>query len=616
MAKPPRRRYLLIPVLYVGVILALLALALFGRGFSFSVGDARLSGRYAPLPLFGSRQASEVTVSYNGLSLRFSRRIPLRAGAPEQAAALAVSRGLRAVERYAAGADIVFEGDARLRLTAADGSLTLALLVPRKEGEGIQLRIPYRLRGTLKRTEKASLLSWERGGGSFLLTLPPGSRVDPGAGLIALAAGTAASPPELRFSRVAGATQSPYASWLSEEASRVGPGELEQALSRYSDAAYRGWSETRLAAGGSLWRMPDGREAFDERIGDGLLAESVARGTYQRLRVVYAEALAGALRAGSSSSIRLSASVYVGNLREYTRRLAAGESAEVERIRGLLARSDASLLETPTLVPYILDHGPFSLVPELYAFAAARSVSALGLPTSIGLLEVLLDYWSLVEKTDAGTRKCSDVIEGKLLPLVRKTEKGIFLEAGAPGRIDVRQSIRCGSLFVRAGTSMGKPLIAAVGRGLLASSLGLAGEAGLLPAFLGLTSTRISSQEGSLAPEEVYAFLPLELPVPREIPLYNPLGPGCWIWTAAERVSVESSSLGAKISLTFPVGLPHYLVIQGIKPFSSLQMHGIAWRPAPDYAQYSDGWIYDGQTQTLYLKLTHRVEKEEILLAY
>jgi hypothetical protein len=617
----PRRRYLLIPFLYVGVILLLLALALFARGFSHSIGDARLAGRYAPLPLFGSRETSSVTLSYHGLSLRFSRRFPLLIGASGQSAGSSRPRGLLAVERYAAGADILFEGDIRLRLaapdgSAADGSVSLSLLMPPEAGEPIQLEIPFRLRGAFRPTENAPMLSWERGGSGFLLTLPAGSRIDSARGSIALGAQATTGSRELRFSRAAGATQSPNTAWLSEEASRVGPEELKQVLTRYSDAAYRGWSETRLVAGETLWKMPDGKTAFDERIGDGLLAESVPRGTYQRLRAVYAEALAGKLRGGSGPSIRLSASAYIGNLREYTRRLSASEPAEIERIRGLLARSDAALLQTPGLVPYILNHGPFSLVPEVYAFAESRDVPGLGLPESLGLLETLLDHLAFVEKTEAGSRKCRETIERKLLPSMKKTDGGIFFEAGLPGRIDIGQSVRCGSLLMRAGALMDMPLAASVGRALLASSLELADDMGFLPGSVGLTATHLTSREGTLAPEEIYALLPLDIPLPRETPLYRELGPGCWIWTAARLSRSEGTSAGTTISLAFPVGLPHYVAVQGIKPFSELKLHGIPWRPAPDYAQYSDGWFYDAQTDTLYLKLTHRVETEEILIAY
>jgi hypothetical protein len=620
MARLPRRRYLLIPFLYVTVILGLLALALFGRGFAQSIGEARLSGRYAALPLFGSREVRSLTLSYNGLSLRFSRRLPLLIGTQEQAGARAEVRGLRAVQLYSAGADVIFENDTRLRIAASpDGSLSLSLAA--REGQTgpppASLVVPFRVRGTARRVEGAPVLSWERRGASFILTLPAGSRFDEASRTIALSRGSAAGGQEMRLTRAAGSTQSPYASWLSDEASRVSADDLQKALTRFTDAAYRAWSGARLAAGANAWKMPDGTEVFDERIAAALLAESVLRGTYQRLRPVMAEALAQQMRAGPAPSLTLSSSAYVGSLREYTRRVSAGGQAEVERVRGLLSRSDPSLLETARLVPTLLDHGPFALVPEVVAFAGSRDPKGLGLPGALGLLETLLDYSSLVERTEASLRLCGNLIEARLLPSIRKTDSGIFLGSGTPNAVDVRLSIRCGSLLARAGAEMDMQLMGAIGRGLLVSALAMADETAALPARLTLDAARIASKEGSLLPEELYALLPLpDSPRAREIPLYGSLGPGAWIWTAAQAVSVEGTAKTAAIALSFPVGLQHYAVVQGIAPFTELRLHGIPWRTAVDYAQYSDGWLYDGQTTTLYLKLTGRVGKEEILITY
>ena len=41
-------------------------------------------------------------------------------------------------------------------------------------------------------------------------------------------------------------------------------------------------------------------------------------------------------------------------------------------------------------------------------------------------------------------------------------------------------------------------------------------------------------------------------------------------------------------------------------------MHGIPWHSDPSYAKYSDGWDYDPQTQTLFMKLTGKQDKEEV----
>lgn len=622
MAIPPRRRYLLIPVLYVAVILGLFSLALFGRGFSHAIGEARLSGKYSALPLFGSREVRTVALSYNGLSLGFSRGTPLRIGAPQTGGQAGEPRGLRSIELSGTGADILFEKNTRLHLAAAgDGSLILTADVPASSTAqsglgGAPLSIPYRVRGTTRRTEGAPVLSWTRRGKGFLLTLPPDSRIDEATGTLVIALGSAAGAQALHMAHAAESSQSPLAAWLSEEASRVSEDDLRQALVGFTDAAYQGWSGPRLSAGGAAWKLPGGPEAFDERIACALLSESLPRGTYQRLRPVMAEALAQQLRGASAAALTATTSAYVGNLREYTRRVAAASPAEVERIRGLLARSDASLLETARLIPFSLDHGPFSLVQDVFTFASRRDPRALSLPSALGLLECLLDYSSFVERSEAAPLQCRAVIEARLLPSVRKTDAGVFLESAAAGAVDMRQSVRCGALLLRAGEEMDMALIAAIGRSLLVSSLAMAKDWGVLPARLTLAAGRISTREGALAPEDIYAQLPLDRPRAREIPLYGSLGPGSWILTAAQSVSVENSPASARITLAFPAGLPHYAAIQGIASFSQLTLHGTPWRPAADYAQYSDGYAYDSQDQTLYVKLTGRAEKEEILISW
>jgi hypothetical protein len=45
-------------------------------------------------------------------------------------------------------------------------------------------------------------------------------------------------------------------------------------------------------------------------------------------------------------------------------------------------------------------------------------------------------------------------------------------------------------------------------------------------------------------------------------------------------------------------------------------MHGIPWKSDPEYFSYTDGWAYDEETQTLYVKITHRLETEELVLNY
>ena len=57
-------------------------------------------------------------------------------------------------------------------------------------------------------------------------------------------------------------------------------------------------------------------------------------------------------------------------------------------------------------------------------------------------------------------------------------------------------------------------------------------------------------------------------------------------------------------------------MIQNVRPFSMIRMHGIPWHTDPSYAKYSDGWAYDSGTRTLYVKLTGRQPREEMDIRY
>jgi hypothetical protein len=94
------------------------------------------------------------------------------------------------------------------------------------------------------------------------------------------------------------------------------------------------------------------------------------------------------------------------------------------------------------------------------------------------------------------------------------------------------------------------------------------------------------------------------------------LAPGSWVLTASHLDSVQIDSRRQRYLFSFPQGQTHYLLIQGVRPPESVVMHGIPWKTDPQYFQYSDGWSYDAATQSLFVKLTHRSEAEELILNY
>ena len=356
--------------------------------------------------------------------------------------------------------------------------------------------------------------------------------------------------------------------------------------------------------------MPDGSAGFSEDIGAALLAEAIARGSWQQYLPVWSAALALQQKRSPDAQLAFSTSTYIGGVRDYARSLRARTAGLIDKAQALLAKQDDALLSIPGLIPLLLDHGSPEVLKAAAAFLESRSGARLDPALSTGLLESLLDYDQLVDAGDAVSRALKETVDRGIMPRVSTADAGVYLDSGN-GTVDVRGSIRGGALLIRAGAVIPSSLASAVGRGLVASALSFADEAGVLPGTLKLASGRVTGHAGALPPESVYALLPLDRYLPREIPLPQ-LGQGAWIWTAARVISAAKTGGQITLVLGYPQGIAHNFILQGVKPFSLVHLHGIPWHTDPTYFKYSDGWAYDSTTQTFYVKLTGKLDHEEL----
>jgi len=601
------------PAVYGGVVLLLLLLAFFAPGFSQGVGDARIAGRYVLLPLFRPRALQSLTVSWNGMALRFSR---------------SATPALEGFETSDAGAAIVLANNVRLRLTPGndlDGSFSIS---PESSSTGAAagpLVIPFTLSGPIQERADGSALSWERAGRAYLLSLPPGARVDAESRLLTLPLESrgivlrmAGSPALLASAPVLPARRAAQSSQLPDEKSLPSADEMQAAVARYVDGAYAGWTGTRYSAADGLWKMPDGSARFSDVVGVGLLAESLYRGTMDRFLPTWSDAVARQQDRLPGQKLALRTSAYAGNVRDYLRALQSDAAADVDRARDLLAKSDPSLFGMDGVLTLLADHGTPDQLHAAQALMTVVSGAGLNMPAALGLLDGLLEA---AQEPGTGAaqggrldaaRAARELIDKRILPSVHRADTGVFLESGPPGQSVVKDNIRCGSLLLRAGRVLDYSRAAAIGRSLIVASLGLADDSGLLPGSLTIASGRVTGRAGVLAGESVYELLPLDRYLPEEIPLSPPLGPGAWLWTAARLVSVTGSDAEAAMVVAYPVGVPHYMAIQGLRPFTQIRLHSIPWHSDPSYTKYSDGWTYDAVSRTLYLKLKGRAPQEEI----
>lgn len=92
-----------------------------------------------------------------------------------------------------------------------------------------------------------------------------------------------------------------------------------------------------------------------------------------------------------------------------------------------------------------------------------------------------------------------------------------------------------------------------------------------------------------------------------------------WAWTCAQDISYkeEPDHSSATITIEFPQTDTHYIIVQGVKPFSAIDIYGISFHTDPRFENYnSSGYVYNEQTETLFLKSRHKDNKEVIKLYF
>jgi hypothetical protein len=263
----------------------------------------------------------------------------------------------------------------------------------------------------------------------------------------------------------------------------------------------------------------------------------------------------------------------------------------------------------------VLDHGVLADLQSLMSLAGGLDPATLDAACALGALEAWLDYASQVDDSDRSVAAIQAIVEQRIVPSIRKTDRGLYFTVAAD-RVDTARSIACGQILGRAGGLLGDKRLAAIGRTLVASSIGLVRAGGFLPQALRLAGGRIAAQEGSLAPEAVYDRVGDDRYLPHEVPLYRTVGPGAWIWTAARVSGVDATPAQLRFTVAFPSGQPHYLVVAGLRPFKEVQLHGEHWPGDPAFAQGADGWSWDGDRQLLSIKLTGRADSEQVVIAF
>jgi hypothetical protein len=583
--------------------------------FDEEVGNLSVSGVYAKT-LGGARRIRQLELRFHDLRMQFSSSSSAIAEFDENREK---KLSLESLSQFPDGFEVHLSDELSLRFTVEGvlgDKVKVIPIIPPQLRAMRALSVPFdSLAGDLKTIKGIPVLAVSGPGGMIFASVNSGSRIDAQQTRFILDTGTEVNRASIILERVLQQTD-PYLYWFSRDLTLVDEQRFAARIKTYLDGAYQYWNGEFASNPGSQSLVGD--------LGISLISEAIKRGDYSRILAVLSRNLRRLLAENADNPALYTSAAYLGNLPSFLAARQQSAAVEIQRITELITAADFSVFETPELLRFILNHAPFSLAEEVLRLADSVQLETVDVSVLIHLLDVYLEAFEYLDVAEASAARITEIIERFIFPVIVKTSEGLYLGVSPPQRlspdqlseVELYDSVFMGSALIRAGEALARDSYTAIGRTLINSALNLADEEGFLPGRIRIQHGIVEPAGDSLSPQSIYDMLPGSEYIPKEIPLYTYLYPGSWVWTASMLEEVKIDDAQHRFVFSFPVGDTHYLLIQGIRPFTSMIMHGIAWKSDPEYFRYTDGWVYDESTQTLYVKLTHRLENEELLLNY
>ncbi len=609
MSRGYLRRGICLAFLYVGVFIVIVLVQFSkGPGFSRKIGGLSVSATIPKTEPGRTVSPEKVRISYAGMTIELSELSPAELVVSHGAVKTVLPRSVEAIDN---GAQISLSSGHKLIAAVEFGArerFTLTL-VPPAGGAAAELRLPLSARSAVPYVSNGKhVLS--SGGGSFDVSLVSAA-VDHGSLVIEAGA------PSPGYGSVSITRVQKPAARPPRQAEKLlarqpkSDSEFAAIIASWRDKAWASLSGSRLDAKTATWKGPDGTPVFSEKALAAYLAESLVRGNF-------AAALEVGKTAKKSWPDKLTelTAPYIGGLMPRMQAREAADASEVKRLSQMIASASPALCEKEGLVTFLLDRAPATLAPEALRALAAFDPAKLSLRQAVGLLGCVVEAQALLPQSDNPLADIAS-LPARLLAAVREAPEGLFLVAEEDGSCDLRLSVLAGRYLMAFGASTGKPDLVGIGQGLVEAGIAVSDDQAFAPARLTLRSGAVDLRMGTIAPEDLY---PVYIDNPyytREVSLYREAGPGVWAWTCSPSITYKKSESESVFLSRFPEGLSHYLTLYGIEPFAVIQLYGIDYSADRQFEIYNaSGYVFDAGRKTLYLKMKHKRESEDIRLLY
>ena len=328
--------------------------------------------------------------------------------------------------------------------------------------------------------------------------------------------------------------------------------------------------------------------------------EALSRGGYRTaVNSIPSLFLNGANRSYESS-------VYLGSLDQAYRSLSAAEREKFERLSGQINMKSLEFLLEPKVFEYFAVRGHRNLISAGADLIQGMDSGILSLDLVPGIFEGYMDWKIRRPGVDNPFERLVDSACLVILEGLRKTantsdsgggavpENLVFVVYDRQGETEF--NMRLGKALLEYAEASEDETWAAVARSMIISALSM-GEA-----------------SGPELSARLYRVLNPANTYPRALAT----GAGSvWAWTVANSVRASQQNDVLDITVNFPAGETHYMLIRGVRPFVRLQLYEMNFRTDPQFERYdSSGWSYAQQEQTLLVKMRHRSTQERIRIIF
>lgn len=377
-------------------------------------------------------------------------------------------------------------------------------------------------------------------------------------------------------------------------------------VSNFINSAFFGWN-SRFNSKTGMWTDGTGIQKFDEITATSYLSESLLRGSYRT-----ASSLIRTASVNLDDELTVHTATYLGNIVEKGRKYISVQNNLKREIEQLILGNDIKILDIENIMNFMLSNKLENEIENVMEIALGFQESE-ELSITLKRLNFICESYNSITEEDLNA-VVTNIIDNRILPSVTWLDEGLFLEN--EGQINIDESFIAANLICKLGKTLNNDFYVAVGQKMIISILERSGESAFLPERIIPEDNKIAKETGTLLPEKFYYDLTVNPYYFRQVELTETLGSGTWLLTSAKSYDVKTNGSETEITMNFPKGSSHHFAIKGIKPFTRIYMHDVRWPSDVNFQRYSDGWFYDIESETLFVKLKHRVDYEKIKILY